>query len=97
MTASYTDGIFFFESYAELYVTGSYTDGIFSSNLVQNLYVTASYNWKGGQLHHDDILTCDYCPPQYIATAGFDGEIIVWDVETEKVFARLRKGQPTNM
>ena len=67
------------------------------SDLVQNLYVTANYSWKGGQLHRDDILTCDYCPPQYIATAGFDGEIIVWDLETEKVFARLRKGQPTNM
>ncbi|XP_076443223.1 cilia- and flagella-associated protein 337-like isoform X3 [Babylonia areolata] len=62
-----------------------------------NMYVTANYNWKGGQLHDDDILTCDHCPPHYVATAGFDGEIIVWDLETEKVFARLRKGQRTNI
>ncbi|KAK7112140.1 cilia- and flagella-associated protein 337-like isoform X2 [Littorina saxatilis] len=62
-----------------------------------NVYVSAEYNWKGGQLHKDDILCCDYCPPHYLATGGFDGEIIVWDLETEKVFARLRKGQPTNV
>ncbi|KAK7469672.1 hypothetical protein BaRGS_00036301, partial [Batillaria attramentaria] len=62
-----------------------------------NMYVTANYGWKGTQLHRDDILTIDYCPPNYIVTASFDGEIIVWDVETEKVFARLRKGQPTNI
>lgn len=61
------------------------------------MYVTANNGWKGGQLHQDDILTIDYCPPNYVVTGGFDGEIIVWDLETEKVFARLRKGQATNM
>ncbi|PVD39372.1 hypothetical protein C0Q70_02002 [Pomacea canaliculata] len=62
-----------------------------------NMYVTANTDWKGGQLHKDDILTVDYCPPNYIATASFDSEILVWDLETEKVHVRLRKGQPTNL
>lgn len=61
------------------------------------MYVTANTDWKGGQLHKDDILTVDYCPPNYIATASFDSEILVWDLETEKVHVRLRKGQPTNL
>ncbi|KAK3593630.1 hypothetical protein CHS0354_025521 [Potamilus streckersoni] len=62
-----------------------------------NMYVPAQCNWKGGQLHQDDILTMDYCPPNFLVTASFDGEIIVWDVETEKIFVRLRKGQPSDI
>ncbi|KAL4240997.1 hypothetical protein ACF0H5_001776 [Mactra antiquata] len=62
-----------------------------------NMYLQAQKNWKGGQLHKDDILTIDFCPPNLLCTASFDGEIIVWDVETEKIFVRLRKGQASNL
>ena len=34
--------------------------------------------WRGGNVHKDDILTTAYCPPNLLATASFDGEIIVW-------------------
>ncbi|XP_052783274.1 WD repeat-containing protein on Y chromosome-like isoform X3 [Mya arenaria] len=62
-----------------------------------SMYIQANKNWKGGQLHKDDILTIDFCPPNLLCTASFDGEIIVWDVETEKIFVRLRKGQASNL
>ncbi|XP_077980125.1 cilia- and flagella-associated protein 337-like [Glandiceps talaboti] len=62
-----------------------------------NVFIKAQTNWKGGQVHKDDILSVDFCPPNLVATASFDGEIIVWSVETEKMFRRLRRGQPSKV
>ncbi|KAL5017844.1 hypothetical protein ScPMuIL_003566 [Solemya velum] len=62
-----------------------------------NMYLKATTAWKGGQLHQDDILSIDFCPPNFLATSSFDGEIIVWNLETEKIFVRLNKGSPTNI
>ncbi|XP_041364011.1 WD repeat-containing protein on Y chromosome-like isoform X2 [Gigantopelta aegis] len=70
---------------------------VYDDSDADNMYLTANATWKGGQLHEDDILTSDFCPPNFIATAGFDGEIIVWDLETEKMFIRLRKGRQINL
>merc|ERR1719239_875783 len=61
------------------------------------MYLSANTSWKGGQLHQDDILSVDFSPPNFLATAGFDGEIIVWEADTEKIYVRLRKGQPPNI
>ncbi|XP_071797033.1 cilia- and flagella-associated protein 337-like isoform X1 [Asterias amurensis] len=61
------------------------------------LLVKGDTSWKGGQVHKDDILAVDYCPPNLLATASFDGEIIVWSVETETIFVRLRKGQSSQV
>ncbi|XP_065419759.1 WD repeat-containing protein on Y chromosome-like isoform X4 [Chrysemys picta bellii] len=59
------------------------------------LYVTAHPSWKGGQLHKEDILTVDYCPSLgLLASASFDGEIIMWDVESQSVYLYLRQAQP---
>ncbi|KAK3091715.1 hypothetical protein FSP39_022107 [Pinctada imbricata] len=62
-----------------------------------NMYIPAQLDWKGGQIHQDDILAMDFAMPNYLATAGFDGEIVVWDIETEKIFIRLRKGQQADI
>ncbi|KAH9494635.1 hypothetical protein Btru_019804 [Bulinus truncatus] len=59
--------------------------------------ISANVQWKGGQLHTDDILTADFATPNFLATASFDGEIIVWEVDSEKIYVRLRKGQPSNI
>jgi len=40
----------------------------------------------------DDILTAAFCPPNYLATASFDGDIILWSLDQEKVIRRLKKG-----
>ncbi|XP_033741857.1 WD repeat-containing protein on Y chromosome-like isoform X2 [Pecten maximus] len=66
---------------------------VYDDSDADNLYVPANTDWKGGQLHADDILAMDFCLPQFLATGGFDGEITVWDLETEKIFVRLRRGQ----
>ncbi|XP_019371875.1 PREDICTED: WD repeat-containing protein on Y chromosome-like isoform X1 [Gavialis gangeticus] len=56
------------------------------------LFVTATCSWKGGQLHKEDILAVDYCPALgLLATASFDGEIIVWNSESQRVFLYLRE------
>ena len=65
--------------------------------MFQNVYIKADNHWKGGQVHKDDILAIDYCHPNLLATASFDGELVVWSLETEKMFVRLRKGQPTKV
>ena len=40
----------------------------------------------------DDILTAAFCPPNYLATASFDGDIILWGLDQEKMIRRLKKG-----
>lgn len=40
----------------------------------------------------DDILTAAFCPPNYLATASFDGDIILWSLDREKMMRRLKKG-----
>ena len=40
----------------------------------------------------DDILTATFCPPNYLATASFDGDIILWSLDREKMMRRLKKG-----
>ncbi|XP_062601746.1 WD repeat-containing protein on Y chromosome-like isoform X1 [Saccostrea cucullata] len=62
-----------------------------------NMYIPANLHWKGGQIHQDDILAMDHAPPNYLATGGYDGEIAVWDTETEKMIIRLRKGQQADI
>ncbi|XP_078509633.1 cilia- and flagella-associated protein 337-like [Lissotriton helveticus] len=62
----------------------------------ENLHIAADRSWKGGQLHTEDILTADYCSVLgLLATASFDGDIIVWKSETQRPHLYLRKGQPS--
>lgn len=55
----------------------------------ESLYVDFDDNWKGGHLHKEDILAMAYGSPHLIATGSFDGEIIVWTLETEMVIVKL--------
>ncbi|MBN3313526.1 WDR49 protein, partial [Atractosteus spatula] len=59
-------------------------------------YVHADLSWKGGQVHSDDILAVDYCPSLgLLATASFDGELIVWTLDTQRSFVYLRRAPHT--
>ena len=60
-------------------------------------FLKADNDWKGGQVHRDDILSMDLCRPNLLATTSFDGEIIVWSAETQTIFVTLRKGQSMQM
>lgn len=59
---------------------------------IQTFCLRPNAGWKGGQLHQDDILTAAFCPPNYLATASFDGDIIFWSLDREKMMRRLKKG-----
>ena len=37
-------------------------------------------------------MTAAFCPPNYLATASFDGDIILWSLDREKMMRRLKKG-----
>ncbi|CAH1794020.1 unnamed protein product [Owenia fusiformis] len=68
---------------------------IYDDSNPDNAIFKADNHWKGGQLHQDDILAIDYCSPNLLATGSFDGEILVWTLDTEKLIIRLKKGSPT--
>jgi WD40 repeat protein len=40
--------------------------------------------------HQDDIISMDFCPPSMVATAGIDGLILIWNVESNQCKAVLR-------
>ncbi|MGH0176517.1 UNVERIFIED_CONTAM: hypothetical protein FKN15_009912 [Acipenser sinensis] len=60
----------------------------------RNTYVVADLSWRGGQLHKEDILAADSCPVlELLATASYDGEIIVWNTETQQVLTYLKRSR----
>ncbi|EDV25751.1 uncharacterized protein TRIADDRAFT_55170 [Trichoplax adhaerens] len=63
---------------------------VFRSNQMFSYYVEPS-DWRGGQEHSDDILVCAYCPPSLMATASYDGEIIIWNANSENFVKHLRQ------
>ncbi|XP_026666531.1 WD repeat-containing protein on Y chromosome [Ceratina calcarata] len=50
-------------------------------------------NW--GIIHTDDILCSCMWYPQVLATATFNGEIILWRLETGQAYRKYRVNQPT--
>ncbi|KAM4663576.1 cilia- and flagella-associated protein 337-like [Discoglossus pictus] len=65
---------------------------VYDVTKMQNTYVPANDSWRGGHLHQEDILTADFCPSLgLLATASYDGEIIVWNTETQRIYIYLRR------
>ncbi|XP_061089122.1 WD repeat-containing protein 49 [Conger conger] len=57
-----------------------------------DIYVQADMSWKSGQLHKDDILAVDYCPALgLLATGSFDGEMIIWNLSTQRPLLYLQR------
>ncbi|XP_078288312.1 cilia- and flagella-associated protein 337 [Panthera onca] len=48
-----------------------------------NQYFIQPEKWKGGIQHCDDILCAAFLPPQTLVTGSYDGEIILWNNNTE--------------
>ncbi|KAL3885534.1 hypothetical protein ACJMK2_025586 [Sinanodonta woodiana] len=40
-------------------------------------------DWKGGQEHSEDILAVGFQPPNLLATGSYDGEIVIWNTNSE--------------
>lgn len=39
--------------------------------------------------HNEDILSVAQCPPNLLATSGYDGEVIVWNMVSGHIFCHL--------
>ncbi|XP_048575994.1 WD repeat-containing protein on Y chromosome isoform X3 [Nematostella vectensis] len=58
----------------------------------ETFVIRPDVGWKGGQVHQDDILASAYCSPNLLATGSFDGDIILWNLDREKMIRILKKG-----
>ncbi|XP_013414484.2 WD repeat-containing protein 49-like [Lingula anatina] len=63
---------------------------IFRQNNLKDFHVLPS-DWKGGQEHQDDILTACFSPPNRAATASYDGEIVIWNMNSEHASKHLNQ------
>ncbi|XP_077344157.1 cilia- and flagella-associated protein 337 isoform X1 [Lithobates pipiens] len=52
-------------------------------------YLVQPSEWKGGVQHQDDILCAAFLPPQSLVTGSYDGEIVVWNNNTENASRKL--------
>ncbi|CAL8309579.1 unnamed protein product [Boreogadus saida] len=64
----------------------------------QDVYVKADMAWKSEGVHKSDILAVCPCPALgVVATAGYDGEVVVWRVETQGPVQRLQRDSQTGV
>ncbi|XP_034070180.1 WD repeat-containing protein on Y chromosome isoform X1 [Gymnodraco acuticeps] len=58
----------------------------------KDLYVRADMSWKSSGVHKSDILAVSQCSPLgVIATGSYDGEVIIWRLETQGPVLRLQR------
>nr|XP_018668447.1 WD repeat-containing protein 49-like [Ciona intestinalis] len=63
---------------------------VFRQGALTQFYVHPA-DWKGGKEHQDDILTAAYNPPSMLATGSYDGEIVIWNANSEGVSKKLQQ------
>ncbi|KAK2183025.1 hypothetical protein NP493_327g03000 [Ridgeia piscesae] len=61
---------------------------IFRSQYFKEFHIEAS-DWKGSQVHTDDVLSLSFSAPSTLATGAYDGEIIIWNNNSEQASKRL--------
>ncbi|XP_044944539.1 WD repeat-containing protein 49 isoform X2 [Mustela putorius furo] len=54
-----------------------------------NQFFIQPEKWKGGIQHRDNILCAAFLPPQTLVTGSYDGEIILWNNNTENAHCVL--------
>ncbi|RXM33828.1 WD repeat-containing protein 49 [Acipenser ruthenus] len=83
-----------YQDHKFLAVGWSHQLALYNTTDRRNTYVVADLSWRGGQLHKEDILAADSCPVlELLATASYDGEIIVWNTETQQVLTYLKRSR----
>nr|CAB3267710.1 WD repeat-containing protein 49-like [Phallusia mammillata] len=63
---------------------------VFRQNALTQYHVEPA-DWKGGKEHQDDILSAAYLPPSLLATGSYDGEIVIWNTNSEFVSKKLQQ------
>ncbi|XP_078265948.1 cilia- and flagella-associated protein 337-like [Rhinoraja longicauda] len=61
---------------------------VFRMDTLSELLVQPS-KWKGKARHHNDILCAAFLPPQTLATGSYDGEIVIWNNNSENASSRF--------
>ncbi|XP_051934207.1 WD repeat-containing protein 49-like isoform X2 [Hippocampus zosterae] len=62
---------------------------VFRRHAFSKFHVDPS-EWKGGVHHRAEVLCAAFQPPQTLVTGSRDGEIIVWNNDTEKALRKLQ-------
>lgn len=60
----------------------------FKKSFLKNYHVDPS-DWLGGSQHKDDILCADFHPPSLLVTGSHDGEIVVWNYNSEIAMSKM--------
>nr|XP_015216124.1 PREDICTED: WD repeat-containing protein 49 isoform X2 [Lepisosteus oculatus] len=68
---------------------------VFRLNSLTQFFVKPA-EWKGGLQHQDDILCAAFLPPQTLVSGSYDGEIIIWNNNTENALRKLHPGGKRN-
>ncbi|XP_053387026.1 WD repeat-containing protein 49-like isoform X3 [Mercenaria mercenaria] len=55
---------------------------VFRDTSFREFHVLPS-DWKGGQEHTEDVLCAAFMPPNILATGSYDGEIVIWNTNSE--------------
>ncbi|WAR03587.1 WDR49-like protein [Mya arenaria] len=55
---------------------------VFRDTNFRDYHVQAA-DWKGGQEHSEDILCAAFQSPNVLATGSYDGEIVIWNTNSE--------------
>lgn len=45
--------------------------------------------WSPTTQHRDDVLTFDYCPQSLAATGSYDGQIMIWNLQTARLMNKF--------
>ncbi|XP_072330537.1 cilia- and flagella-associated protein 337-like isoform X1 [Scyliorhinus torazame] len=61
---------------------------VFRMDTLTEYFVQPS-EWKGKAEHQNDILCAAFLPPQTLVTGSYDGEIVVWNNNSEKASSRF--------
>ena len=62
----------------------------FNVNEMNSYYVNPMPGeWKGKHKHYDDILAASFIEPRTLVTASFDGDIILWNTNTQNAMRKI--------
>ncbi|KAK3094556.1 hypothetical protein FSP39_003370 [Pinctada imbricata] len=61
---------------------------IFRTTAFKGFHVQPA-DWKGGQEHGEDVLCAAFTSPNVLATGSYDGEIVIWNTNSEQASRHL--------